>query len=210
MRLTERDYLILNEVERWRFCLGRHIKLLADFSGERACDRRLKALIDAEYLSRKKILYGVPSVYSLTHKGKSLIGVNVRPDKFRIEQITHDIAVLDSAIYFISKFNISLSDILTEKQLHSRDGFSNRKHCPDFVFSQDGGPSPVEVELSTKSKVRFTKIVEAAYLEYQKQYWVVPENRFSILDRLQTLSNTYSGIEVVFLEEVQSYVKSNR
>ena len=98
MRLQERDYSILQEIERWRFCLSRHIKCLAAFSGQRACDRRLKLLIEAGYIQHKKILYGIPSLYYLTHKGKVLIHANKRQDKIKIEQITHDITVLDTVI----------------------------------------------------------------------------------------------------------------
>ena len=54
MELTDRDYLILGLVFRFRFCQGRHIKELAGFQGQRATDRRLRTLIDAGYLLRKK------------------------------------------------------------------------------------------------------------------------------------------------------------
>ena len=87
MVLVDRDYQILREIDRFRFCLGRHIKLLTGFEGQRACDRRLKILIEAGYINRKKILYGIPSVYFLTHKGKMLIGANKRQDKIRVEKI---------------------------------------------------------------------------------------------------------------------------
>jgi len=45
MNIVERDYMILRELDRWRFCLGRHIKMLTGFEGVRACDRRLKKLV---------------------------------------------------------------------------------------------------------------------------------------------------------------------
>ena len=50
--------------------------------------------------------------------------------------------------------DISFQDIRTEKQLHSVDGFSNRKHRPDFTYSKDGKTFCVEVELSLKNKKR--------------------------------------------------------
>ena len=117
VRLTERDELILREVDRWRACGSKHIRWLANFSGQRATDRRLKILIEAGYLERKKFLYGVPSIYFLTAKGKSLIQVGTGTEKVKIEQIVHDRTVLDTAIYFIHKENLSLNDITTEKQL---------------------------------------------------------------------------------------------
>ena len=87
LKLVERDYEIFREVERWRFCLGRHIKVLAGFSGQRACDRRLRALLEAGYMDREKIVYGVPSVYRATYRAKMLIGANKRQDKIRLDNI---------------------------------------------------------------------------------------------------------------------------
>ena len=103
MKVVERDKLILREVERWRVCGSRHIRFLAGFSGQRATDRRLKILIEAEYLERRKYLYGIPSIYFVTSKGKKLIQSNARLEKVKIEQIVHDMTVLDSAIYFMQK-----------------------------------------------------------------------------------------------------------
>jgi len=96
MIITDRDILIFKLVYRFKFCLGRHIRILGGFNGARAADRRLKALTEAGYLSRKKYLYGIPYLYVLSHKGRILIGVNKREDKIRLEQITHDIIVLVS------------------------------------------------------------------------------------------------------------------
>lgn len=42
IQLNERDLNILNEITKWRFMLGRQIKILCGFQGQRACDRRLK------------------------------------------------------------------------------------------------------------------------------------------------------------------------
>ena len=87
MRLVERDYKILHEVGRWKFMLGRHIKDLCNFKSVSACDKRLKILIEADYLERKKYLYGIPSLYTLTHKGRILSGYNKRAENIRIDKI---------------------------------------------------------------------------------------------------------------------------
>ena len=100
MELVERDYRVFREVERWRFCLGRHIQFLAGFSSQRICDRRLKLLLQEKFLTRKIIIYGVPSIYLLTRKAKNLIFANKRQERIRLDQIMHDIAVLDIAICF--------------------------------------------------------------------------------------------------------------
>jgi hypothetical protein len=54
LNIVERDYEILREIDRFRHCLGRHIKMLADFDGTRACDRRLKKHIESGYIERKR------------------------------------------------------------------------------------------------------------------------------------------------------------
>lgn len=208
MRLTERDELILREVERWRACGSRHIRYLTGFSGQRATDRRLKILIDAEYLERKKYLYGVPSIYFLTTKGKSLIQAGARPEKVKIEQIIHDITVIDTAIYFIYKDNIGLNKIITEKQLHQQDGFGMRKHRPDFVFQKDNETNCVEVELSLKAKNRLTNIIKDNFMEYDVQNWIVPDTQIRIRQILEDSQHFYANIKLYSLQEVKDYVRN--
>ena len=206
MKLVERDYLVFREVERWRYCLGRHIKVLAGFSSQRSCDRRLKVLLDMGYLNRKKIIYGVPSIYTLPFKSKMLIGANKRQEKVRLDNIIHDIAVLDSAIYILSEYNISLSDIQTEKQLHSQDGFSTRKHQPDFIFTKDKQTYCVEVELTLKAKDRIERNIKSNFLTYDIQIWILEDNpklvRIINENKLQ-----YPNIEIKQIKEVRNYVK---
>jgi hypothetical protein len=185
---------------------------LAGFSGQRACDRRLKILIDTGYIERKMILYGVPGVYYLTHKGKVLIGASKRPSKIRVEKISHDIAVLDTVIYFMKKYGVKSENIVTEKQLYSKSGFVTRKHYPDFVFtdaSKKDCVCCVEVELTAKAKGKFEKNVEDNYLEYKTQYWAVPKSELKIRERLKELGEKYSNIETMELEGVQEYVRDN-
>jgi hypothetical protein len=208
--LVDRDYRILRDIERFRFCLSRHIKLLASFEGQRACDRRLKILIETGYIDRKKVLYGVPSVYFLTYKGKMLIGANKRQDKIRVEKIPHDIAVVETAIYFMLKQDIHSDEIVTEKELNSKSGFGERKHCPDFIIEKDGKKNCVEIELSLKAKDRFEKIVENNYLEYETQFWIVAKSGVKIKKTLEKLSEKYTNIKIIELEGVQKFVRENK
>lgn len=207
MRLTERDELILREVDRWRACGSKHIRLLANFSGQRATDRRLKILIDAGYLERKKYLYGVPSIYFLTAKGKSLIHVGTATEKVKIEQIVHDRTVLDTAIYFMHKENLSLQDITTEKQLHQLDGFGIRKHRPDFIFTKDELTYCVEVELTLKAKNRLLNIIKDNFMEYDVQIWVVPDSQKAILQVLKESKKLYDNIQARSLNKIKDYIQ---
>lgn len=206
LRVTERDELILREIDRWRACGSRHIRFLAGFSGQRATDRRLKILTEAEYIERRKYLYGVPYIYFLTAKGKSLIHVGTGAEKVKIEQIVHDRTVLDTAIYFIHKKGLSLQSITTEKQLHQLDGFGVRKHRPDFIFTKDELTYCVEVELTKKAKNRLLNIIKDNFMEYDTQIWVVPNYQTGILQILNDSKRYYDNIKIYSLQKITDYL----
>ena len=205
MMLVDRDYKIMQELSRWRFALGRHIKALADFPSIRTTDRRLSILTKAGYIERKKIMYGVPYMYTLTAKGASLIGKPEVSGKIRIEQIQHDIAVLDSVIYFIRTQNISLAEIITEREMHGLDGFGVRKHHPDYIFKNV--QVCVEIELTLKAKARLLKNVENNFREYEKQIWIVPDTEHGIIEIINKSMSKYTGVELLPLEVVQDFVR---
>lgn len=210
MRLVERDLAVLRELDRWRFCLSRHLRFLCEFSSQRTCDRRLRLLIDAGYVDRRHVLYGVPSLYFVTHKGKTLINASLKPDKFKVEQIVHDIAVLDTAIYFQLRQGVALSDVLTEKELHQQDGFGTRQHKPDFVFTQGGQRFAVEVELTPKAKPRLLKNIQENFMTYDGQRWIVPAAQAKITQMLESSAAIYPGIEILQLEEVTEHGKAQQ
>ena len=191
---------ILRLIYRFKFCLGRHIKTLAQFSGTRAADRRLKALVEAGYLNRKKYLYGIPYLYTVAHKGRVLIGANKRENKIRLEQISHDIYVLEALIFFKEKYALALSDIESERELHIKEGFGTRKHQPDFIFSYQGKKYAIEIELTAKAKANFEKNVRDNYLNYDAQIWITDDTK--VFSMLQALNNNYSNIEIIRLGEM--------
>jgi len=206
MELGERDFRVFREVERWRFCLGRHIQFLAGFASERTCDRRMSKLLAKGYLTRYKVLYGVPNVYQLTRMSKLLISANQRQEKIRLDQIIHDVAVLDVVICFMKSLGLNSSDIKTEKQLHQESGFGTREHHPDFIFTKDGKTYCVEVELSLKSKARLKKNAKSNFLKYDVQIWVTDENGNSngtkLIRILEGLKALYPNIQITNVKEI--------
>ena len=204
-KLVERDYIVFKEIERWRVTLSRHLKTLAGFSSQRTCDRRLKTLIETGFLRRKKYIYGVPYLYFPERKAQVLIHASTHEPKIRIEQITHDIAVLDTAIFVHNEKAVPFSDMQTEKELHGLDGFSNRRHRPDFVYEQDGKSVCVEVELSLKAKTRLEKNIQSNFSNYDKQLWIVPDRHSKIATILQEQSRIYPDIELINLEGVKKH-----
>lgn len=204
-KLVERDFRVFQEVTRWRVTLSRHLKTLAGFSSQRTCDRRLKTLIEAGFLRRKKYIYGVPYLYFPERKAQVLIHASAHEPKIRIEQIVHDIAVLDTAIFVHNEKNILFTDMQTEKELHGLDGFSNRRHRPDFVYEQDGKSVCVEVELSLKAKTRLEKNIKENFTNYDSQLWIVPNMHSKIATILQEQSRIYPDIELINLEGVKKH-----
>jgi len=198
--LVDRDLAILKEIGRWHFLIGKHIKELANFTGSRACDRRLKLLVEAKYINRKKILYGIPYLYTLTHKGRILLGLNKREDKIKLEQVRHDIYVIDTVIYFIKEFQLSLENIITEKELHIKDGFGERKHQPDFVINLGDKKYAVEIELNLKAKPKLEKNIRDNHINFDKQIWLTNDNR--VYDLIKNFAGEYSTIDVIRLEKV--------
>ena len=203
IRLVERDYRIFREIERWRVVLGRQIAELVEFSGLKACQRRLKKLKEAGYLERKRVLFGIAGIYSLTSKARVVASLSMRSEKIRVEQIVHDIAVLDTAIYFHKVKSIPFEDMTTEKQLHSMDGFGIRKHRPDFIINRESKTFCVEVELSLKAKARLEAIIQDNFMQYDHQIWVVPDKGCKIYQILKDNQSQYANIHILELQEVQ-------
>ena len=201
MRLTDRDFVILKEVGRWRVTLSRHIKELADFNEYKACYRRLKILIDNNYLIREKILYDTPQVYSLTHKSRILLGLNKRADKIRLDQFRHDITVLDTVLYFLGT-GLKPDNFISDKELRRSDGFVTRQHKPDFVISDTSKKTAVEVELSIKTKQRLEANVRNNFLKYDRQLWVIEQSNNKIKANLQGLIPKYPNTEIIFVEDI--------
>ena len=204
-KLVERDFRVFREVKRWRVTLSRHLKTLAGFSSQRTCDRRLKTLIEAGFLRRQKYIYGVPYLYFLTRTAQVLIHASTHEPKIRIEQIVHDIAVLDTAIFVHNEKNILFTDMQTEKELHGLDGFSNRRHRPDFVYEQGGKSVCVEVELSLKARTRLEKNIQSNFSNYDKQLWIVPDMHSKISAILEEQSHIYPDIQIIELSEVKKH-----
>jgi len=201
IELNERDFYIFKIIFMFRYCLGRHIKQLADFSTIPACDRRLKKLVEAKYIERKRHIWGIPYLYTLSHKGRAILGVNKKPVTIKLEQVTHDITVIDTVIYFLEKYNITLSDLTTEKELHSTAGFTTRKHMPDYVINKDGEAIAFEIELTAKAKDTLAKNVKTNYLNYDRQIWITDNT--TVKKNLHELKNTYT-LEIIDLENIKN------
>lgn len=202
MELLERDYEVLKNLSKWRFLLGNHIEVLCDFSSSRTMYRRLKVLIDNKFIEKKKILYGVPSIYTLSHKGLVLLGLNKRKDIIRIDMISHNIHVIDTLVYLV-KTNVitDIDSIKSEKELNREVGFGSRKHQPDFIFNKDSNTYAVEVELSIKGIDKLEKNIKDNFITYDNQIWVVEKKNNKVERNIKSFMTKYPNISILYLED---------
>jgi len=212
--VVDRDKKIIREIDRWKVCQGRHIRELAGFEGQRACDRRLRKLIEAGYIKRERVLYGVAGIYRNTIRATRIVeGLPRGNRKIIVGQIMHDIAVVDTAIVMAGEYGIALERITTEIELHRLDGFGMRKHRPDFVFTADGGKKIcVEVELTLKAKNRLLDIIKSNFLAYDTQIWIAPNLNSKIARTLEKSKLEYPNIEILELSHIQKsdHIQKNK
>lgn len=205
IKIVERDYKIFEQITKWRFLLSRQIRVLCNFPSVRTVDRRLAILIEAGYLKREYVLFGLPPLYFVTPKAKEIFNLDYITSNARVGLINHQINVVDTAIYFLNKLKVE--NLHTERELKYLKGFSIREHCPDFVLSLDNKKIAVEIELTLKNKSTLKKNIESNYNNYNRQIWVIPKNQVRIIQVVEEAQDFYSGIEVIELEEVQAYIK---
>lgn len=178
------------------------MKYLAGFQSQRTADRRLKILLEENLITREKQLYGVPYIYTVTPKGKRLILATPIAENIRIDKIKHDILVLDCLFQLQKKYQFNIKNITTERELHSKDSFSEWRHHPDFIFPKEEQVFAVEVELTPKSKQRLEKNIQSNYSNYDFQIWIIPTAQTTIFSNLKEFSNLYPNLIITCLEEL--------
>lgn len=209
--ITDRDIQIVNEVSRWRGILGRQVQMLCGFDGVRACDRRLKLLIDEGFLTRRRYIYGVAGLLGITEKARREFNITLPVSEPRLDQIYHDIAVTDTALYIMYRGKVTADRIVTEKELRNRDGFTTRKHMADFIFTYGKNRTCcVEVELNTKAKARFMDNIKQNYLTYDYQQWIVPQDKVKIRTMIQDAQTQYPNIRIIDMEVINDYIEKAR
>lgn len=210
MRLTSRDVVIFEMLLKWKFLISRQVKDLCNFSGVRACDRRLLKLTRDGWLKREKVLHGFPFLYFVTEKTRKEFDLKYKSRAVRAGEISHDIDVIDTAIYLIDKYKLDPRSIVSERELKHQAGYGVPEHFPDFVYEKGGKKFCVEVELSAKSKDLLEKNVVKNYMEDYEQLWYVNMLQPKIMKNLDSLQNSYNGIEVYDILEVREYIEKKQ
>jgi hypothetical protein len=179
---------------------SKSIKNLMKFPSERTASRRLKFLADNNYLKREKLIYGVPYLYTLTHKGRMIIGANKRAENIRLDTIRHNLMVLECVDYVINSYHVTIDDITTEKELHRKDGFGIRYHRPDFIFQLNNEVLAVELELTLKPLNLLSQNIKQNFLTYDRQIWFIDKANKKLYENIQKHSSIYDNIMIRFTE----------
>lgn len=206
MKIVPRDYILMQAITKWRFLLGRQIKILAGFPSQRTVDRRIKILKEAGYIKGAYKLYGVPALYFATNKAKNVFNLDYVTTDVKVARVIHDIAVVDTVIYFMKRLNAT--NVKSEREFRHNSGFKRDGHYPDFICNIGKSTYAVEIEMTAKNKTVLQNNIKKNYLEYDYQIWTVPKDRVKIWSVLEDSKNTYSNISLLPLEEVTSYVKT--
>ena len=207
MVVSSRDEKIVREIGRWRGCLGRQIKVIGGFTSTRATDRRLKKLIEAKFLTRKKFIYGLAGIYQVTRLAQRTFGLDTFLGTVRLDQAPHDMAVVDTYLFAKGKLNLPAEAFISEKELRHEQGFITRGHVPDFLFKCNNELYCVEVELSQKGHERLEKNVADNYVKYKGQKWIVPKSNNRVIIWLKELNDKYPNIEIVDKGVIDEYIR---
>ena len=204
MILTERDETIIREIARWRGCLSRHVKIIGEFTGIRATERRLKKLVDEKLLTRKQYVYGLAGIYQVTPKAQRTFGLDTRIGTVRLDQAVHDMTVVDTYLFIKDKLNLPSSAFISEKEIRHEQGFITRGHAPDFLYRHKDNLYCIEVELSQKARERLEHNVADNYVKYAGQKWFLPDSNKRVKIWLEELKDKFPNIEIIDMGVIES------
>jgi DNA-binding MarR family transcriptional regulator len=178
VRVTERDRRLLAFIADHRLVLAAHAGALLGVS-EEAASARLRALSKAGMLSRQRLLHEQPAHYQITRTGLALIASSLPRPRVDLRCYDHDIGTAWLWLAARSGALGALREVLSERQLRSRDGTADgrreplgvrlggvgpsgreRLHYPDLLLTTATGHRvAVELELSSKGRSRREKIL---------------------------------------------------
>ncbi|MEA2160982.1 MAG: hypothetical protein QOD66_3362 [Solirubrobacteraceae bacterium] len=178
MQLTDRDRILLAFVADHRLVLTGHVQVLLGKS-DSAARGRLGALSRAGYLAQHRLFHRQPACYQVTRRGLAAIGSDLPRPRIDLRSYMHDVGL--GWLWLSARAGSfgPVSEVLSERQLRSRDGLpgSGRErlavrmfgfgpggreqlHYPDLLLrTPDGKRIAIELELTAKGRTRREKIL---------------------------------------------------
>jgi hypothetical protein len=178
VHITPRDRDLLAFVADHRLVLAAHVQALLDVSAA-AAYARLRALATAGLLSQQTVFHRQPACYQTTRKGLAVTGSDLPAPRLDLRCYKHDTGL--AWLWLAARAGAfgQLQEVLSERQLRSRDasidgrseplavrlggfgpGGRERLHYPDLLLrGGDGHRIALELELSGKGRARREKIL---------------------------------------------------
>lgn len=178
MRLTKRDLVLLDWINQFGFV---NAKLVAQFLkvSLAVAYRRLRKLVQHQYLHHQSIYFGLPGVYQVTSLGVA-VSQSVLPAPRSIRQASyhHDLAVTALSLVLCEQYQGSyVSERLLRHRAGSK-GVGQFGHFCDGVLNKEGKQIAIEVELTKKGKQRREKILKHYLKSFDyEEVWYFCGNR---------------------------------
>lgn len=202
LKLTERDLMILEVVNRWRIVQPIHLCSLLGFSSIAYVRKRLRKLEINGYL-KKDLRQGKEAlIYSLGKKGEMVLDIT-NSGRVSDATIRHELGVLTCTCFFRNYFSESQLDyhsIITDRdfrvyeyQKNNNYGYKKMVRKGDLTFKVGNQWWIVEYEKEKKDSFRLQTNVSANHNRAYGQIWVYPKFKTSIYNGLMETKN-YFGI----------------
>lgn len=159
IRLTDRDLLVMNFLNRFGVVNERHLVKLCGLDENQYKSFQIiwwivGRLRKGGYVTRTKVFNEQPALVTIAEKGGDLLDTN--PTKIRLHTTTHDMLTID---LFFELQKRGVSNIITERERRIELGYRQAKKeakIPDILVNNS---EAYEVEISEKNKERMRRII---------------------------------------------------
>ncbi len=202
MQLSGRDLELLRWINGHGIVESRQV---AKWMGVELCSgyARLRRLVRADYLLYEKIFHQKPGIYRVTPQGRRASDDSLPAlRKVKIGQYNHDLLIVDLDLHLIGSHSGCFIPERRIRQAHGRQNVGQRGHVSDGVWQTKECQIAIEVELSSKGRVRRDNIIRW-YLRnftYKKLWYFYGSDR--IKRELSRVSERMNFVSLVDLKGV--------
>lgn len=199
LELTERDWMILEVVSRWRLAQPKHFCSLLGFQSLEYVRKRLRKLEINNYLKRDLRQGKEAFIYRLGKKGMSSLEIS-NAGRVSDGTVRHELGVLTCACFmreYFSEANVEYHSMITDRDFrvyeYKNDGSYGLKKMSrkgDLTFKVGNEWWILEYEKEKKDAYRIQTNVSANKNRAFGQIWIYPQRKSSILNGLTEAKDT--------------------
>lgn len=199
--LTEREYYVLQVIDRYRILWALDIAWLCGFTDESYCRKVLMRLIRFGFVQTTKD-WNNHNCYYLTATGIREIGKSSR--EYEVSYTTNHSLLCGRAASWLHAVNgVDAMDMLTDTELKMI--LRNADHRPDLVM----GDTAYEIELNHKSLDRLQTNMLSNEKLFGHQIWLVPDNKQYIRNNLLKVADSVAcDITVIPWHDIEVHLSN--